>query len=82
MSEVLQASSLDRMRKAVGDRIYGRRMLLGLTQEQLAKKAGVRSHVVSYAERGLKDLRMSTYFKLCRALDLAVGLPELGGKKR
>lgn len=80
MSEVLRAAGFDSMKKSVGDRIYDQRMLLGLTQEQLAKKAGVRSHVVSYAERGLKDLRVSTYFKLCHALGLAVGLPGLSRK--
>lgn len=81
MSEVQQTSRLDHMRKAVGDRIYNRRMLLGLTQAELARKAGVCTQVVSYVERGLKDLRVSTYFKLCRALDLAAGLTGPDGKK-
>lgn len=80
MNQRLQTSSLDHMRKAVGDRIYDQRVFLGLTQSELARKAGVRTQVVSYVERGLKDLRVSTYFKLCHALGLAVGLPGLSRK--
>lgn len=80
MPEVLRAADFDSMKKAVGDRIYDQRVFLGLTQAELARKAGVRTQVVSYVERGLKDLRVSTYFKLCHALGLAVGLPGLSRK--
>jgi transcriptional regulator with XRE-family HTH domain len=58
-------------KRRVGENIRARRLELGITQEEAARRAGV--HPVEYAraERGLRDLRVSTVVKLARGLDLS-----------
>jgi transcriptional regulator with XRE-family HTH domain len=53
----------------MGKRISKRRKELGMTQEDLAEKAGLTSQTVSTAETGAKALRPQNIVKLCRALD-------------
>ena len=53
---------------ALGDRILMRRMVLGLTQADLAKAVGVSSQQIQKYERGLCQVRFSTLVRLARAL--------------
>jgi len=54
----------------VGANIRAQRKRLGLTQESLAERAGMHPVEVGRAERGVRDLRVSTVAKLGRALDV------------
>jgi transcriptional regulator with XRE-family HTH domain len=53
----------------VGANMRARRDELGITQEQAAQRAGI--HPVEYAraERGVRDLRVSTVVKIARGLE-------------
>ena len=53
----------------MGKRISKRRKELGMTQEDLAEKAGLTSQTVSTAETGTKALRPQNIVKLCKALE-------------
>lgn len=53
-----------------GERLRALREKKGLTQEQLARAAGVRQSIVSKIERGVIDPRFSTMQALARALGL------------
>jgi transcriptional regulator with XRE-family HTH domain len=57
----------------VGSNIRARRDQLGLTQEQAAHRAGI--HPVEYAraERGVRDLRVSTVVKIAHGLNVPAG---------
>jgi predicted transcriptional regulator len=52
----------------VGRNIARHRLRLSLTQEDLAHAAGVHTVEVSRAERGTRDLRLSTIVRFARAL--------------
>jgi transcriptional regulator with XRE-family HTH domain len=54
----------------VGANIRAQRKRLGLTQEGLADRAGMHLVEVGRAERGVRDLRVSSVAKLARALDV------------
>lgn len=61
--------------KSEGSRLAHRRAELGLTQEQLAKRAGVRHQAISNFETGWRSLSsssVSTALKLARALDCTI----------
>lgn len=58
---------------AVGRNIRAQRKLRGLTQEQLGHIAGIHSVEVGRAERGVRDMRVSTVAKLARGL----GIPPM-----
>lgn len=47
------------------------RRRLGLTQEALAHRAGMHPVEVGRAERGVRDVRVSTVAKLARGLDVS-----------
>jgi transcriptional regulator with XRE-family HTH domain len=53
----------------MGKRISTRRKGLGMTQEDLAEKAGLTSQTISTAETGTKALRPQNIVKLCKALE-------------
>jgi len=55
-------------KRAVGANIRTQRRRLGLTQEALAHRAGMHPVEVGRAERGVRDLRVSTVAKLARGL--------------
>lgn len=55
---------------AVGRNIREQRKRLGLTQEDLAGRAGMHVVEVGRAERGVRDVRVSTVAKLARGLDV------------
>lgn len=54
----------------------------GLSQDELATKVGLTQQGISYLERGVRDGRMSTWRKVCEALDLNMSdlLPRLWEK--
>jgi transcriptional regulator with XRE-family HTH domain len=53
----------------MGEAVRDERLRKGMTQRQLAERAGVTQPVVSLAERGA-DMRVSTLQQLAAALDL------------
>ena len=62
---------MDDLLKEMGKRISMRRKQLGLTQEELAEKAGLTSQTISTAETGSKALRPANIVKLCSALEIS-----------
>lgn len=52
----------------VGRNIKGAREAAGLTQEQLADRAGMHTMEVSRYERGVRDLRVSTVARIATGL--------------
>lgn len=57
--------------KAVGRRIKEARQTKGLTQEQLAERAGVSPTYISVIERGLKSPQLDTFVPVCNALEVS-----------
>ncbi len=65
----------------VGMNIRARRSLLGITQEEAAGRCNIHPVEFARAERGLRDLRLSTVVKIATGLGveagtLLEGLPE------
>jgi transcriptional regulator with XRE-family HTH domain len=56
-----------------GDELRKAREKAGLTQEQLAFKAGVHRTYVSLLERDLKSPTLNMLFRLCGALGISAG---------
>lgn len=54
----------------VGQNIRSNRKRLALTQEALAERCDMHPVEVGRAERGTRDLRVSTVVKLARGLDI------------
>lgn len=57
-------------RVVVGQNIRAHRRRLGITQEALADRADMHPVEVGRAERGARDLRVSTVAKLARGLEI------------
>ena len=57
-------------KRIVGDNVRAQRRRLGLTQEALAHRSGMHPVEVGRAERGVRDLRVSTVAKLARGLEV------------
>lgn len=57
----------------VGKNIRANRRRLKLTQEALAERADMHAVEVGRAERGVRDLRVSTVVKLAQGLDIPAG---------
>ena len=55
----------------IGKRIIERRKKLGLTQEALAVKGDMTTHVVSYAESGKRAMRPENLLKISSALGVS-----------
>jgi transcriptional regulator with XRE-family HTH domain len=55
---------------AVGRNIKEQRKRRHLTQEKLGHRAGIHPVEVGRAERGVRDMRVSTVVKLARGLDV------------
>ena len=60
-------------KQRVGANIKARRAELGLTQEEAAHRAGLHPVEFARAERGLRDLRVSTLTKIAAGLDTVAG---------
>jgi transcriptional regulator with XRE-family HTH domain len=54
-----------------GEQLRKAREKSGLTQEQLAFRAGVHRTYISLLERDLKSPTLNTLFRLCAALDIS-----------
>jgi transcriptional regulator with XRE-family HTH domain len=54
----------------VGQNIRANRKRLGITQEALAERSNMHPVEIGRAERGLRDLRVSTVVKIARGLDV------------
>jgi transcriptional regulator with XRE-family HTH domain len=55
---------------AVGRNIRAQRKRRDLTQEKLGHRAGIHPVEVGRAERGVRDMRVSTVVKLARGLEV------------
>jgi transcriptional regulator with XRE-family HTH domain len=66
--------------KCFGDAIRNRRVILGLSQEELAEKAGLHRTYIGMVERAEKNLTIFNAVKLARALGIPVSdlFKELG----
>ena len=53
----------------LGKRVRQQRIAQGLTQEQLAEKAGISFAFVGHIERGTRKLSVATLFALAQALN-------------
>ncbi|OMD12609.1 helix-turn-helix transcriptional regulator [Paenibacillus sp. FSL E2-0274] len=58
--------------KRVGDRIRHIRKEKGLSQEQLAERAGLHNNYVGQVERGEKNLTIETLEKIVSGLDISL----------
>jgi transcriptional regulator with XRE-family HTH domain len=54
----------------VGENIRAHRLRLGITQEALADRCDMHPVEVGRAERGVRDLRLSTLVRLARGLGI------------
>jgi transcriptional regulator with XRE-family HTH domain len=59
-----------------GEKLKAAREAAGLTQEQLAERAGVYLHVVSKMERGVREPTWPTALKFAKALGVSVAAFE------
>ncbi len=66
----------------VGGNIRRYRTEQGLTQEALAERCGIHPVELARAERGVRDMRVSTVEKIATGLNVPAGelLAGLGGK--
>ncbi|ADU65434.1 helix-turn-helix domain protein [Desulfurispirillum indicum S5] len=58
----------------LGKTLQALRKAKGLTQEELAKLAGVKQSTVSHAENNTRGMRIETLYSLLAALDLYLNL--------
>jgi transcriptional regulator with XRE-family HTH domain len=63
---------MDALSKAVGDRVRQRRKKLGLTQEELAGRAGIDTSYVGQLERGLRHPSLRVLACVAEALEMQV----------
>jgi transcriptional regulator with XRE-family HTH domain len=59
--------------RAVGREIRRHRQGLGLSQEQLAERAGLHRNYVGFLERGERNASLKTLFALARSLGVSLG---------
>lgn len=57
--------------QAVGKRIRDARMAKGMTQEELAEKAGLSPNHISVIERGIKSPQLDSFVPVCNALGVS-----------
>ncbi len=60
-----------RRQRQLGENVRAHRLRLGLTQETLAHRCDLHPVELGRAERGVRDLRLSTIAKLAGGLDVA-----------
>ncbi len=61
----------DELLAGMGKRILARRKEMGLSQEELAERAGITIQMLSTAERGAKGMRPINLLKLSEALNVS-----------
>ncbi|MGO7000375.1 helix-turn-helix domain-containing protein [Rhizobium leguminosarum] len=59
--------------QAAGREIRQRRLALGLSQEQLAERAGLHRNYVGFIERGERNASLKTLFAIARSLGVSLG---------
>lgn len=57
--------------RELGRRVRQRRVMLQLTQEDLAEKAGISCSFVGHIERGEKKFSIGTLVSLCNAMEIS-----------
>lgn len=60
-------------KQKVGRNIKERRFELGITQEDAAHRSGIHPVEFARAERGVRDLRISTVVKIAAGLEVDAG---------
>lgn len=60
--------------KSLGVALRRRRRELGLTQRELAARAGLRQGTISQVENGLETMKLRTVMDLLRALELEIAI--------
>jgi len=60
------------VRKTLGERVRSIREKRGWSQEELAHRSGLARSFTGAIERGEKDIRISTLFKLAKTFDLTI----------
>lgn len=71
---VCSMTDLARSPKHVGAALRRRRKSIGLTQSELAERAGIRQATVSLMESGTEGVKLSTVMDVLRVLDLEIVL--------
>ncbi|MBX7106640.1 MAG: helix-turn-helix transcriptional regulator [Gemmataceae bacterium] len=66
-------TGLPDIRERFGDAVRTRREKLGLTQEDLAEKAGIHRTYLSDVERGSRNVSLVNIERLARGLGLRIG---------
>ncbi len=56
-----------------GQKIRGQRTKMGISQEELAARAGVHRTYIGMIERAEKNITLENIEKICKALDLKIG---------
>lgn len=56
--------------RAIGNRLYAFRKQAGLTQVEVAEKAGMSDRTYSDIERGTVNMRLSTILRICAVLHI------------
>ena len=56
---------------SIGQKIYSERLRQGLTQKELAHRSGVTQANISNFEKGVRDITVTTLFRLCLALNVS-----------
>ena len=60
----------------LGESLRRRRKLLGWSQEELARRSGVKQENLSAIENGAPGVRLATLFRILAALDLEFSVQE------
>lgn len=60
------------LNKKIGERITALREEKNLTLEKLAYGSGISKGGLSEIERGMKEPRLSTLFKICETLEISI----------
>jgi len=66
---------MDNIQKQFGNRVKSLRLAKGLSQEELAFRAGIHRTYIGGIERGERNLALRNIARIAKALD--VSLPEL-----
>lgn len=64
--------NIKELNKQIGERIVALRKERGITMEKLAYESGISKGGLSEIERGMKDTRISTIFRICNTLEMSV----------
>lgn len=56
-----------------GERVRQRRIELGISQEELAARAGVHRTYIGMIERAEKNVTLESIEKICKALNVSLG---------